>query len=74
MRHGVSQAQAEVPRNPQRIGGQHSAEELSKIGRKGGKKGGKARALALSAARRKEIARMGSAARVAKKKAAADGT
>ncbi len=47
-----------------------SREELSKIGRKGGKIGGKARALALSPARRKAIAKMGAAARVAKKKAA----
>jgi hypothetical protein len=48
-----------------------SAEELSKIGRKGGKKGGKARALALSPARRKAIAKMGAAARIARRAAEA---
>jgi hypothetical protein len=40
-----------------------TADELSAIGRKGGKVGGKARAAALTSARRKEIAKKAAVAR-----------
>lgn len=43
------------------------AEYLAKIGRKGGLKGGKARAKKLSAKRRKEIAQLAASARWAEK-------
>ena len=51
----------------QRMGEEAVKEYLARIGRKGGLKGGKARAMKLSAERRAEIARKGAKARWAKK-------
>ena len=50
-----------------RMAEQSVKEYLARIGRKGGLKGGKARAMKLSAQRRSEIARKGAKARWAKR-------